>query len=97
LLEAVPQSGDADGHLQLLKTSLLKFPQGQVRSHGNPMAQGSIVLFQPGAPVTADLLGMAHTRQTVLLPKPLHAFAADAKTPANFTRALSALSGRDDS
>jgi hypothetical protein len=97
LLETVPQRGDADGHLQSVKTPLLEFPQGQVRLLGNPMAQGSIMLFQPGAPVTSDFLGVAHTRQTVLLPKPLHAFAADAKTPADFTSALSALSRRNDS
>src|SRR5208283_1411502 len=57
---------------------------------------GSVMLFQAGAPVTADLFGPAFAGQTVLLPKALHAFAADAKTPANFAGALPALPRGDD-
>src|ERR1035437_1022548 len=54
------------------------------------------MLFQAGAPVTADLFGPALAGQTVLLPKTLHAFAADAKTPANFAGAFPALPRSDD-
>ena len=54
------------------------------------------MLFQAGAPVTADLFGPALAGQTVLLPKTLHTFAADAKTPANFAGACPALPRGDN-
>jgi hypothetical protein len=92
----VPQSSDANGNFQVLQTPSLEFAQGQIRLRCNPPAQGSIMLFQPGAPVTADLFGPALAGQTVLLPKTLHAFTTDAKTPANFARAFSALPRSDD-
>ena len=87
LFQTVPQSGDADGNFQVLPTPFLEFVQGQIRLRPNPTAQGSVMLFQAGAPVTADLFGPALAGQTVLLPKTLHAFAADAKAPANFAGA----------
>jgi len=92
----VPQSGDANGNFQVLPTPILEFAQGYIRLRLNPSAQGSIMLFQAGAPVTADLFGLALARQTVLFPKPFHAFTADAKTPANFTGPFPALSRGDD-
>jgi len=92
----VPQSSDANGNLQLLQTTSLEFAEGQIRLRRNPSAQGSVMLFQTGAPVTADLLGPALAGQMVLLPKTLHAFTADAKTPANFAGAFPALPRGDD-
>jgi hypothetical protein len=97
LLETVPQSRDADGNFQLLKTPLLKLAQCQIRLRRDPTAQGSVMLFKAGAPVTADLLGAAHAGKTVLLPKPLHTFTADTKTPADFAGALTAFSRSDNS
>jgi hypothetical protein len=96
LFEPVPQSGDANGNFQALKTSFLKFAKGQISLRGNPSAQGRVMLFQAGTPVTADLFGPALAGQTVLLPKSFHAFTADAKTPANFTGALTMLPRRND-
>jgi hypothetical protein len=96
LFQPVPQSGEANGNVQVLPTPFLEFAQGQVRLCSNPSAQGSVMLFKAGAPVTADLFGLALASQTVLLPKTLHAFAADAKTPANFARAFPALPRGDD-
>jgi hypothetical protein len=96
LFQPVPQSGQANGNVQMLQTPFLEFAQGQVRLCSNPSAQGSVMLFQAGAPVTADLFGLALASQTVLLPKTLHAFAADAKTPANFAGAFAALPRGDD-
>jgi len=92
----VPQSGDANGNFQLLQTPPLEFAQGQIRLRGNPPVQSSVVLFQAGAPVTADLFGPALAGQMVLLPKTLHAFTADPKTPANFPGACPALPRSDD-
>jgi hypothetical protein len=54
------------------------------------------MLFQAGAPVTADLFGPALAGQMVLLPKALHAFATDTKTPANFAGACPAFPRGDD-
>jgi hypothetical protein len=96
LFQPVPQSGGANGNVQPLPTPFLEFAQGQFCLRGNPTAQGSIMLFQPGAPVTADLLGPALARHTVLLLKALHALTTDTKTPANFAGALSALTRGDD-
>ena len=93
----MPQSGDANGNFQVLQTPFLEFTEGQISLRCNPPAQGPVMLFQAGAPVTADLFGPALAGQTVLLPKTLHAFAADAKTPANFAGAFSALPRGDDS
>jgi len=62
----------------------------------DPPAQSSVMLFQAGTPVTADLFGPAFAGQTVLLPKALHAFRADAKTPANFAGAFPVLPRSDD-
>jgi hypothetical protein len=97
LLETVPQSSDADGNFQPLKTPLLKLAQRQIRLRLNPTAQGSVMLFKAGASVTADLLGAAHAGETVLLPKPLHTFTADTKTPTYFAGALTAFSRSDNS
>ena len=96
LCQTVPQSGDANGNLQLLQTTALEFAEGQIRLRRNPSAQGSVMLFQAGAPAAADLFGPAPAGQTVLLPKTLNAFTADAKTPANLTSACSAFPRRDD-
>jgi hypothetical protein len=80
----------------MLQTPFLKFAQGQISLRCNPPTQGSVMLFEARAPVTADLFGPALAGQTVLLPKTLHAFAADAKTPANFAGAFPALPRGDD-
>lgn len=92
----MPQSRDADGNFQVLKTPLLKLAQSQIRLCRNPTAQGSIMLLKAGASVTTDLLGAALAGETMLLPKPLHAFAADPKTPAYFAGALTAFARRDN-
>jgi len=92
----VPQSGDANGNFQTLKTPLLKFAQSQIRLRANPPAQGSVMLFEAGTPIATDFLGLALTRQPVLLPKTLHAFAADAKTPANVAGAFPMFPRRND-
>src|SRR5580700_5800163 len=83
LLQPVPQGGDADGNPQLLETPVLEFAQGQIRFLRNPSAQGAVMLFQAGTPITPDLLGPTRTGKLLLLPKPLHAFATDAKALAN--------------
>jgi hypothetical protein len=57
LFQTVPQSGDANGNFQVLQTPFLEFAQGQIRLRYNPAAQSSVMLFQAGAPVTADLFG----------------------------------------
>jgi hypothetical protein len=93
----VPQGGEAHGNVQVFPTPFLEFAQGQICLRANPPAQSSVMLFQAGAPVTADLFGPALSGQTVLLPKTLHAFAADAKTPANVTGAFPARPRSDDS
>ena len=54
------------------------------------------MLFQAGTPVTANLFGPAMAALTVLLPKPLHALAADAKTLADLASACSMLPRGDD-
>jgi len=92
----VPQSGDANGNFQTLKTPLLKFAQSQIRLRANPPAQGSVMLFQAGAPVTTDLFGAALASLTILFPKALHTFAADAKTPANVAGAFPMFPRRND-
>ena len=92
----MPQSRDANGNVQLLQTPFLKRVQGQIGLRPNPSAQGSVMLFQTGAPVTANLFGPALAGQTVLLPKTLHTFAADAKTSANVASACPALPRGDD-
>jgi hypothetical protein len=97
LFQPVPQSGDANGNFQVLQTPFLEFAQGQIRLCCNPSAQGSVMLFQAGTPVSANLFGPALAGQTVLVPKTLHAFAADAKTPANVAGAFPALPRGDDS
>ncbi len=58
----MPQSGDANGNMQLLQTPLLEFVERQIGLGCNPAAQRSVMLFQAGAPVTADLLGSALAR-----------------------------------
>ena len=92
----MPQRGDADGDVELFPTPLLQLPQRQIGLCDNPTAQGSVVLFQTGTTVTADLFGLAHPGQAVLLPKALHAFAADPKTLAHFAGSLSASARGDD-
>jgi hypothetical protein len=92
----MPQSGDANRNFQILQTPFLEFAQGQIRLRRNPSAQGSVMLFQARTPVTANLFGLALAGQTVLLPKTLHAFAADAKTPANIAGAFSVFPRGDD-
>jgi hypothetical protein len=96
LFQTVPQSGDANGNFQVLKTPFLEFAEGQISLRRNPSLQGSVMLFQAGAPVAADLFGPALASQTVLLPKTLRALAADAKTPANFARTFPAFPRGDD-
>ncbi len=96
LFQAVPQSGDADGHVQPLETPSLEFAQGQIRLPRDPTAQGAVMLFQTGATITTDLLGSACAGQPVLLPKPFDAFAADAKPLANLAGALATLPRGDD-
>src|SRR5271156_3787922 len=96
LFQPVPQSGGANGNLQLVQTTSLEFAEGQICLRRNPSTQSSVMLFQAGAPVTADLFGSALARQTVLLPKTFHAFTADAKTPANLAGACSARARGDD-
>jgi hypothetical protein len=54
------------------------------------------MLFQARAPVTANLFGPALAGQTVLVPKTLHTFATDAKTPAHFAGAFPAFPRGDD-
>jgi len=73
LFQPVPQSGDANGNFQVLQTPFLEFAQGQIRLCCNPSAQGSVMLFQAGTPVSANLFGPALAGQTVLVPKTLHA------------------------
>jgi hypothetical protein len=97
LLQPVPQGGDANGNVQMFPTPFLEFAQGQIRLRANPPAQSSVMLFQAGAPVTADLFGLALASQTVLLPKTLHTFATDAKTFAHVAGAFPALPRGDDS
>ena len=92
----MPQGGYANGYFQMLQTPFLEFAQSQIRLGCNPPAQGSVMLFQAGTPVTANLFGPALAGQTVLVPKTLHAFAADAKTPANVAGAFPALPRGDD-
>jgi hypothetical protein len=91
LFQPVPQSGDANGNIQLFQAPPLEFVEGQIRLRVNPPAQGSVMLFQAGAPVTANLSGPALAGQMVLLPKTFHAFTTDTKTLANFAGALSPL------
>jgi hypothetical protein len=79
LFQAVPQSGGANGHFQVFPTPSLEFVEGQISLRGNPPAQDPVMLFQAGAPVTADLLGPAPAGLTMLFPKTLHAFTTDAK------------------
>src|SRR5208283_843193 len=96
LFQTVPQGGDANGNFQALQTPFLEFTEGQIRLRCYPPAQGSVMLFQAGASITADLFGLAFAGQTVLFPKTLHAFAADAKTSANFAGAFPAFPRGDD-
>jgi hypothetical protein len=96
LFQPVPQSGDANGNVQVFPTPFLEFAQGQIRLRANPPPQGSVMLFQAGTPVTADLFGLALAGQTVLLPKTLHTFATDAKTLAHFAGAFPALPRGDN-
>ncbi len=96
LFQTVPQSGNANGNVQVFQTPFLEFIEGQIRLRCNPSAQGPVMLFQTGAPVTADLFGPTLAGQTVLVPKTLHAFAADSKTPANFAGAFPAVPRGDD-
>jgi hypothetical protein len=96
LFQPVPQSGDANGNFQVFQTPFLEFAQGQIRLRPNPPAQGSVMLFQAGTPVTADLFGPALAGLTVLLPKALHAFTADAKPPANVAGPFPAFPRSDD-
>jgi hypothetical protein len=74
----------------------LTFVQRQIRLRRNPTAQGSVMLFKTGASVTPNLLGVTRASEPVLLPKPLHTFTADTKTPANFAGARTAFARRDD-
>jgi hypothetical protein len=97
LLQAVPQGGDAEGDVELLPTPLLQLHQRQVRLLGNPTAQGPVMLLQTGAPVAADLFGLASAGQAVLLPKTLDASAADPEAPAYLAGSLSAFTCGDDS
>src|ERR1700691_4129450 len=69
LFQPVPQGGDADGDLKLLPAPPLQFVERQIRLRRKPAAQGSIMFFQTGAPVTTDLLGPARAREPVLLPE----------------------------
>jgi hypothetical protein len=92
----MPQSGDANGNFQAFQAPSLEFAQGQIRLHCNPPAQGSVMLFQTGAPVTANLFGPALAGLPVLLPKALHAFTTDAKTSAYLAGAFSAFPRSDD-
>src|SRR5580658_153626 len=84
-LQTGPQGGDADGDLELLPTPFLEFAQGQIGLLRNPTAQGAAMLFQAGAAITTNLLGLARAGETVPIPIPLHAFATDAKTLANLS------------
>src|SRR5208282_5921496 len=69
LFQAVPQGGDANGNFQVLQTPSLKFAQRQIRLRSNPPAQSSVMLFQAGPPVTANLFGPALASLLVQLPK----------------------------
>jgi hypothetical protein len=97
LLQPVPQSGHPNGHLQALATPCSQLRQGQIRLGLDPAVQGAVMLGQTGAPVTADLFGLAEASQTMFLPETFDAFTADAKTPANFARASPALTRSYDS
>lgn len=96
MLETMPQGGQADGNLQLLKTALLEFAQRQIGLADNPSAQSPVMLFQAGAPITADFLGLALARTAVLVPKTFHALAADAETLADLTGAFPTFPCRDN-
>jgi hypothetical protein len=92
----MPQGRQADGHLQLLPALFLQLAQGQTRLPDNPTAQGPVMLFQAGAPIAADLFGLALAGPAVLFPKSFHALATDTKTMADDTGAFSAFPRSDD-
>ena len=80
----------------LLKTPLLKFAQRQIGLVGDPSTQSPVMLFQAGAPIAADLFGLALAGPAVLFPKSFHALATDTKTMADDTGAFSAFPRSDD-
>ena len=92
----MPQGGHADGNLQLLKTPLLEFAQRQIGLAGNPTAQRPVMLFQAGAPITADFFGLTFAGKTVLVPKTFHTLATNSEALANFAGTFPASPCRDD-
>jgi hypothetical protein len=54
------------------------------------------MLFQAGAPIPADLFGLAFAGQAVLVPKTFHTFSADAETLADLTGAFPAFPRGDN-
>jgi hypothetical protein len=93
----MPQGGEANRDAQPILTSLLQFNQRQVRLGFNPASQHLIVIRQPGAPITAHLLGEALSCVTVLLPKPLDTSTADTKSLANLTGAFAPFARSNNS
>jgi hypothetical protein len=92
----MPQSGEANGYLELIPTALPQFGQGQIRLGFNPPLQDAIVIRQPGTPVAADFFGQALTGLVVLPPKPLDAFTADPETLADFAGAFTPFTRSND-
>jgi len=92
----MPQSGEADGYLELIPTTLPQFGQGQIRLGFNPPLQGAIMFRQTGTPVAADFFGQALTGLLVLPPKSLDAFTADPETLADFASSFTAFPRSND-
>jgi len=87
----MPQGRDPNGHLKLGSTPLLQFDQGQIGLGLDPTLEEAIMLGQTRTPITADLLGEALPRATMLPPKSLDTLAADTKAFADLAGAFTAF------
>ena len=54
LFQTVPQSGGANGNVQLLQTPSLEFVQGQIRLRRNPPGAGFDHAFPGGSVITGQ-------------------------------------------
>jgi hypothetical protein len=94
--QAVPQRRDANRNPKLRQTSLLQFPQGQIRLGFDPALQPAIMGRQAGTTIAANLLGQTLAGPAMRFPKSFNTLAADTKAFADSAGAFATLSGRNN-
>jgi len=90
----MPEGGNADADVKLLKEALTQLLQAQVGLLRYPLAQLLVMTFKAGAPVPAALPGLHGPFLLLALPVALHAALGDPENTGQFLGAVATLAAR---